>query len=116
MLPTAISTVLGNAAERPVLPSPGYAEGMSELPIEGTPGVAGAARDAARGHVVYLTERGERLAAIVPAEFAEALEGMSEQDARELLEDLSDAAVARQALTEPGESVAWEQVKAEAGL
>lgn len=112
MLPTAISTVLGNAAERPVLPSPGYPEGMSELPIEGTPGVAGAAR----GHVVYLTERGERLAAIVPAEFAEALEGMSEQDARELLEDLSDAAVARQALAEPGESVAWEQVKAEAGL
>jgi hypothetical protein len=45
---------------------------MSELPVEGTPGVASAARDAARGHVVYLTEHGERLAAIVPAEFAEA--------------------------------------------
>ena len=86
---------------------------MSELPVEGTPGVAGAARDAARGHVVYLTEHGERLAAIVPAEFAEALEGMSEQDARELLEDLADAA---EALAEPGESVPWEQVRAEAGL
>ena len=95
---------------------PGYPGVMSELPVDGTPGVAGAARDAARGHVVYLTERGERLAAIVPAEFAEALEGMSEQDARELLEDLGDAAAARQALAEPGESVPWEQVRAEAGL
>lgn len=95
---------------------PGYPEVMSELPVDGTPGVAGAARDAARGHVVYLTERGERLAAIVPAEFAEALEGMSEEDARELLEDLADAAAARQALAEPGESIPWEQVRAEAGL
>ncbi|MDQ2873923.1 MAG: hypothetical protein M3Y33_03540 [Actinomycetota bacterium] len=39
---------------------------MSELPADGAPGVAGAARDAARGHVVYLTERGERLAANRP--------------------------------------------------
>jgi hypothetical protein len=59
---------------------------------------------------------GERLAAIVPAEFAAALEGMSEQDTRELLEDLADAAAAREALAEPGESVPWEQVRAEAGL
>lgn len=65
---------------------------------------------------MYLTEHGERLAAIVPAEFAEALEGMTEQDTRELLEDLADAAVAREALAEPGESVPWEQVRAEAGL
>jgi hypothetical protein len=49
--------------------------------------------------VVYLTERGERLAAIVPAEFAEALEGMSEADSRELLEDLADAAGSPAALT-----------------
>jgi hypothetical protein len=89
---------------------------MSELPVDGTPVVAGAARDAARGQVVYLTEHGERLAAIVPAEFAEALEGMSEEDTRELLEDLADAALARESLAEPGESVPWEQVKAEAGL
>ena len=103
------------AAGRPRL-SRGYAEAMGELPVDGTPGVAGAARDAARGHVVYLTEHGERVAAIVPAEFAEALEGMSEEDARELLEDLADAAAARQALAEPGESIPWEQVRAEAGL
>jgi hypothetical protein len=66
--------------------------------------------------VVYLTERGERLAAIVPTEFARALEGMSEADTRELLEDLADAAAARESLAEPGESVPWEQVRAEAGL
>ena len=89
---------------------------MSELPVDGAPGVAGAARDAARGHVVYLTERGERLAAIVPAEFAEALEGMSEADSRDLLEDLADAAAARASLADPGESVPWEQVRAEVGL
>jgi hypothetical protein len=47
---------------------------------------------------------------------AEALQGMSEQDTRELLEDLADAAAAREALAEPGESVPWEQVRAEAGL
>jgi hypothetical protein len=41
---------------------------------------------------------------------------MSEEDARELLEDLADAAAARQALAEPGKSIPWEQVKAEAGL
>jgi antitoxin (DNA-binding transcriptional repressor) of toxin-antitoxin stability system len=75
-----------------------------------------AAGDAARGHVVGLTERGERLAAIVPAKFAEALEGLSEADSRELLEDLADAAAARASLAEPRESVPWEQVRAEAGL
>ncbi len=104
------------AVGQPVQLWPGYPEVMSELPVDGTPGVAGAARDAARGHVVYLTEHGERLAAIVPAEFAQALEGMSEEDARELLEDLADAAAARQALAEPGDSIPWEQVKAEAAL
>src|SRR4249919_3148250 len=93
-----------------------YPEVMSEVPLDDGPDISAAAHDAARGHVVYLTEHGERLAAIVPAEFAEALEGMSEQDARELLEDLADAAAARQALTEPGESIPWEQVRAEAGL
>jgi hypothetical protein len=77
---------------------------MSELPVEDTPGVAGAAHDAARGQVVYLTEHGHRLAAIVPAELAAEIE-----------EDLADAADARDALAEPGE-IPWEQIKAEAGL
>jgi|GEM_PF-1084610 len=89
---------------------------MSELPLDDMPGVAGAAHDAARGQVVYLTERGQRLAAIVPAEFAAALEGMTPAEARELLEDLADAAVARQALHEPGDDIPAEQVWAELGL
>src|ERR1017187_10570976 len=46
---------------------------MSEIPLEEAPGqVTDAAHDAARGQVVYLTEHGERLAAIVPAELAAA--------------------------------------------
>jgi hypothetical protein len=43
------------------------------------------------------------------------LEGMSEQGTRELLEDLADARGARGARG-PGESVPWEQVRAEVGL
>ena len=44
---------------------------MTELPLDDAPGdVAAAARDASRGHVVYLTEHGERLAVIVPAALA----------------------------------------------
>jgi hypothetical protein len=89
---------------------------MSELPLDDLPGVAGAAHDAARGQVVYLTEHGERLAAIVPAEFATALEGMTPDEARELLEDLADVATARQALTEPGDDIPAEQVWTELGI
>jgi antitoxin (DNA-binding transcriptional repressor) of toxin-antitoxin stability system len=77
---------------------------VSELPLEDVPGVADAAHEAARGEVVYITEHGHRLAAIVPAEYAE---------------DLADAAAVRaaRASIEAGEPlVPWEQVKAEAGL
>lgn len=71
---------------------------MSELPLDdGGPDISAAAHDAAQGHVVYLTEHGERLAAIVPAEFAAALEGMTPGQARELLEDLADVAADRMA-------------------
>ena len=54
-----------------------YPEVMSELPVDDGPDLSAAAHQAARGHVVYLTEHGERLAAIVPAEFAALLEGMT---------------------------------------
>jgi hypothetical protein len=74
---------------------------MSELPLDEAPGVAGAAYDAARGQVVYLTENGEHLAAIVPAAFAAALDGMTPEQARELIEDLADAAAPRESLAEP---------------
>jgi len=93
---------------------------MSELPLDDAPGdVAAAARDASRGHVVYLTEHGKRLAVIVPAELGPQLERMSPDELAELLEDFADAAVARQARASiaAGESlIPWEQVKAEAGL
>lgn len=89
---------------------------MSELPLDEAPGVAGAAHDAARGQVVYLTEDGERLAAIVPAAFAEALEGMTPEQARELIEDLADVVAARESLAEPGDDIPAEQVWAELGL
>jgi len=51
-----------------------YPEIISELPLDDGPDISAAAHEAARGHVVYLTEHGQRLAAIVPAEFAAALE------------------------------------------
>jgi hypothetical protein len=89
---------------------------MSELPLDEAPGVAGAAHDAARGQVVYLTEDGERLAAIVPAAFAAALEGLTPEQARELIEDLADGAAARKSLAEPGDDIPAEQVWAELGL
>ncbi len=88
---------------------------MRELPLDDAPGVTDAAHDAASGRVVYLTEHGERLAAIVPAWLAAALEHFPPGELRELLEDLADMAEAREALAEPGE-IPWEQVKAEAGL
>ena len=92
---------------------------MSQLPLDEVPGFgefSEAAHDAAKGRVVYLTEHGERIAAIVPAGFAAVLEGMSPEQTRELLEDLADAVAARQALDEPGDDIPAEQVWAELGL
>jgi antitoxin (DNA-binding transcriptional repressor) of toxin-antitoxin stability system len=93
---------------------------MSEMPLEDVPGdVAAAAHDASRGHVVYLTEHGERLAVIVPAELGPQLERMSPDELAELLEDFADAAAARRARAsiEAGEPlIPWEQVKAEADI
>ena len=82
---------------------------ISEQPLDGGPDISAAALQAARGHIVYLTEHGQRLAAIVPAEFAAALEGMTPDQARELLEDLADGAAAREALEEPGEDIPAER-------
>lgn len=89
---------------------------MSELPLDDGSDISAAARDAAHGHVVYLTEHGVRLAAIVLAEFAAVLEGMTPEQARELLEDLAEVAAARRALDEPGRDIPADQVWAEVGL
>ena len=59
------------------------------------------------GEVIYLTRAGERVAAVVPADLAEELER---------LEDEHDVRTAEEALAEPGDSVPWEQVKAELDL
>ena len=51
---------------------------MSEPPLDDAPGdVTATARDASRGHVVYLTEHGEHLAVIVPTELGPRLEWLS---------------------------------------
>jgi antitoxin (DNA-binding transcriptional repressor) of toxin-antitoxin stability system len=92
---------------------------MSDLAVENPDDVAAAAHQAARGQVVYITEHGERLAAIVPAEFAAVLESLTPEQIRELFEDLADAADVRaaRAARKAGEPVIpWEQAKAEAGL
>jgi antitoxin (DNA-binding transcriptional repressor) of toxin-antitoxin stability system len=90
---------------------------MSEVPLDDLPpAVAAAARRAAGGEVVYLTEPGGPLAVIVPAEIAIALQSLSPAALRELVEDLADAQAARHALAEGDEPVPWQEVKAEAGL
>ena len=73
---------------------------MSEFAADETPAIADAAREAARGQVVYITVHGERLAGIVPAEIAAELENLSPGELRQLLEDFADAQAAREALAE----------------
>lgn len=92
---------------------------MSDLAVENTPAVAAPAREAARGQVIRITERGELIAAIVPPAIAALLDRMSPDELTALLEDFADAAAAREARAsiEAGEPVVpWEDVKAEAGL
>lgn len=88
-----------------------------ELPLDdGGPDISAAAHDAAWGHVLCLPEHGQRPAAIRPAGFAAALEGMTPGQARELLEDLADGAAARRAADEPGEDIPAGQAWAGLGL
>ncbi len=92
---------------------------MSELAVENAPGMAAPVHEAARGQVVYITEGGMRVAAIVPAALAAELERLTPAQLGELLEDFADAAAARaaRAAVDSGEPlVSWDEVKAEAGL
>lgn len=74
---------------------------MSEIPLDQAPvDVAAAAHDAARGKVVYLTEHGQRLAAIIPSDLAAGLENLTPEAFRGLLEDFADALAAQGALAE----------------
>jgi antitoxin (DNA-binding transcriptional repressor) of toxin-antitoxin stability system len=103
---------------------------MSELAVEKTPGVAAPAREAASGHVIYITEGGNRVAGIVPAEVAALLERLSADELDELataaeraglpsarlIEDLADRAAALESRADPGDGVPWEELKAETGM
>ncbi|MDQ2873929.1 MAG: hypothetical protein M3Y33_03575 [Actinomycetota bacterium] len=50
--------------------------------------------------MIYLTEHGRRLAAIVPADLAAELEHLTPEEFRDLPEDFADAQEAREALAE----------------
>jgi prevent-host-death family protein len=93
---------------------------MSEIPLdEASREVSDAARDAARGQVVYLTEHGVRLAAIVPAEMAVELEHLTLEAFRELVEEFTDLQAARESLAEieaGAEPVSAEELWAELGI
>jgi hypothetical protein len=81
-------------------------EAAHDLPADNR-AVAHAVEDARRGVITHLIYRGERVAAIVPESLIEALR------AAEAAEDAEDAAEADAAMDEPGESIPWEQVRAE---
>jgi antitoxin (DNA-binding transcriptional repressor) of toxin-antitoxin stability system len=117
------------------LPQPERTGAMhDELPIEDVAALAGAVHEAASGQVVYITEHGERVAAIVPPGMVAVLERLSadvleelsvtaarggSDDLAELLEELSDRAAAREArarIAAGSPLIPWEQVKAKAGL
>jgi hypothetical protein len=89
---------------------------MRELPLDDAPSeMTAAAEDAASGQIVYLTENGRQLAAIVPVEITAVLERFGREAFLELVEDIADVAVAREALAEARDAVPWEGLKAEAG-
>ena len=79
-------------------------EPAHDLPVSSA--VEQAVELARRGVITHLTIRGERVAAIVPESLIEALRAV---------EDAEDAAEADAAMDEPGDSISWEQVKAELG-
>jgi excisionase family DNA binding protein len=80
------------------------------------PELAAIARRAAdSGEIVYLTQHGEQLAAIIPPEVAAALITLGDDEHGDLLTDLVDAENARRTLESiaDGEPVVpWEEVKA----
>ena len=81
-------------------------EPARDLPVSG-PAVEQAVEQARRGVITHLTIHGERVAAIVPESVLDVLRAV---------EDAQDAAEADAAMKEPGDSVSWDQVKAELGL
>jgi len=68
-----------------------YIRDVREIPLNEAPGeIAAAARAVARGQIIYLTEDGQRLAALVPPPFAAELEDLTPEELLDLLGDLGD--------------------------
>lgn len=93
----------------------------NEVPVEGSSEEwAQAAHEAAeRGQVIYVTEHGHRLAAIVPPDLAAVLEELDPDERNELLEDFIDSVLAERSRAEiaaGGETIPAEQVWEELGL
>jgi antitoxin (DNA-binding transcriptional repressor) of toxin-antitoxin stability system len=72
---------------------------------------ADAVHEAAAGDVVYLTRRGERVAALVPLDVAAA--GAAALEALEALEDAEALRAAQAALADPAPSIPLAEVLAE---
>jgi hypothetical protein len=81
-------------------------EPARDLPV-GSPAVEQAVELARCGVITHLTIRGECVAAVVPESVIGALRAA---------EDATDAAEADVAMDGPGESIPWEQVRAELDL
>jgi mRNA interferase RelE/StbE len=102
---------------------------MSDLAVESAPDMAAAAYQAARGQVVYITERGNRVAGIVPVELAAILDRLTSDEldqlaaaadlaglvnAAVLMEELADREGVLESRAEPGTGVPGEPLNAEA--
>ena len=102
---------------------------MSDLAVESAPDVAAAVNQAARGHVVYITEHGNRVAGIVPLELAAILERITSDELDQLaaaadlaglpnsavlMEDLADREGVLESRAAPGTSVPWGRLNTEA--
>lgn len=72
------------------LTNPRTVGAVREIPVEQVPeDIAEMARAAARGEIVFLTEDGERLAAIVPPGYAVELEDLSPDEVLQLLDEMA---------------------------
>jgi antitoxin (DNA-binding transcriptional repressor) of toxin-antitoxin stability system len=63
---------------------------VREIPVEQAPEeIAESARAAAAGEIIYLTEDGERLAAIVPSGYAVELDDLAPDEVLALLDEMA---------------------------
>jgi prevent-host-death family protein len=90
-----------------------YGGGMSEITVSEARARLAEVVDAARvGHnPVYLTRRGQRVAAVIDADDLDRLIAAAEDFA-----DLQAAAAARAEMDDGQAAIPWEQVKADLGL